>query len=201
MVFPDWSGQTVAVLACGPSAPEIAPQIVGRFPIIAVNLAFRLAPGAEIVYAADGGFWHVYQDARRHPGLKVSADDRAPLYCPGVQLVNVKDRHVSRVRMLRSPLGELGAGGGNSGFQAVNLAVQLGARRILLAGLDFCGEHWHGRHPPALFNPTTDQLKRWARFFDDEAPVLASWGIEVLNLSRISALRGFPYADCNSIDS
>jgi hypothetical protein len=49
-------------------------------------------------------------------------------------------------------------GGGNSGFQAVNLAAQFGASRIILIGFDMTdrgGKHWYGRnHWPMSNNPT-----------------------------------------------
>ncbi|HCZ48509.1 MAG TPA: hypothetical protein DCZ11_05850, partial [Gammaproteobacteria bacterium] len=43
--------------------------------------------------------------------------------------------------------------GGNSGYQALNLAVLLGAERVILLGYDMHGGHWHGRHGGRLNNP------------------------------------------------
>ena len=49
------------------------------------------------------------------------------------------------IRSRAQPIG----GGGNSGFQALNLALQWGARKIILVGFDLTDEnglHWYGRN-------------------------------------------------------
>ena len=89
---------------------------------------------------------------------------------------------------------ELGDGG-NSGFQALNLAIQMGARRVVLVGFDMridLGRHWHGDHGPGLNNPRDTSVVRWRRAFDASAPILQSLGVEVFNASPSSALEAFP---------
>ncbi len=84
--------------------------------------------------------------------------------------------------------------GGNSGFHALNLAVQFGARRIVLVGYDMTvrnGLHWHGAHPRGMNNPTETNTRRWARVLDDQAERIASLGVEVLNASPVSALTAY----------
>ena len=88
--------------------------------------------------------------------------------------------------------------GSNGGFQAINLAVQLGARRILLCGFDCSiekGIHFHGRHPAPLNNPRQASVDRWRAVLDAQAPFLESRGIEVINCaphSRLTAYRRQP---------
>ncbi len=85
--------------------------------------------------------------------------------------------------------------GGNSGFQAINLAAQFGAKRIALIGYDMrldLGIHWHGRHPQGLNNPSEHNIARWRRSVDAAAPVLDALGIEVINCSPVSALTAYP---------
>ena len=195
---PNWRGETVAVVAAGSSAQHIAPKLAGRCRIIVINLSFRLMPAADVLYAADSGFWRVYRDAHKFAGVKLApADQRVP----GVtEIIIPKDKMGRRVdNMLRAPIGTVGCGGGNGAFQAVNLAAQLEPARILLVGIDYCGEHWHGAHPPALHNPTPHQFRRWRELLDGEAETLRSWGIEVINLSDVSTLRAFPHASVDSI--
>lgn len=87
------------------------------------------------------------------------------------------------------------AWGRNSGFQAVNLAVQLGARRIVLVGFDCslaAGVHWHGRHGRGLSNPTRPGVEKWRDALDRVAGQLAELQIEVFNASAASALRNYP---------
>ncbi|ORE90638.1 hypothetical protein ATO13_22001 [Stappia sp. 22II-S9-Z10] len=85
--------------------------------------------------------------------------------------------------------------GGNGGFHALNLAVQFGARRIILVGYDMTlanGVHWHGRHPRGLNNPTAGNVDRWRRVLDQAAAPLAKLGVDVINASAASALKLYP---------
>lgn len=91
--------------------------------------------------------------------------------------------------------------GSNGGFQAINLAVQFGARRILLAGFDCSiekGLHFHGSHPSPLNNPRQASVDRWRQILDDQAPVFDRLGIEVINCaphSRLTAYRRQPLSE------
>lgn len=92
-------------------------------------------------------------------------------------------------------------GGGNSGFQALNLAASphfFGARRIALVGFDMSdagGKHWYGRNTwPNSGNPDRSAFARWIEAFDNAATELARRGVSVVNLNKESALRCFPFA-------
>jgi hypothetical protein len=83
--------------------------------------------------------------------------------------------------------------GGNSGYQAMNLAWQFGAARIVLIGYDMQRTggktHWFGDHPKGLNNiPILDELP--ARFRSLAAD-LRNQGCEVLNCTRETALDCF----------
>lgn len=100
----------------------------------------------------------------------------------------------SQDKLLVGMFGTLGWGG-NSGFHALNLAVQFGAKWIALVGYDMrCdrGLHWHGKHIPGLNNPTPQNVERWRRVTDEAAPMLAALGVTVVNCSPISALTAYP---------
>lgn len=77
------------------------------------------------------------------------------------------------------------SGGGNSGFQAVNLAYQLGAKTILLLGFDMCGTHYFGDHPQGLVqnSPYASFIKSFETITDE---------VEIINCSRMTALTCFP---------
>lgn len=89
--------------------------------------------------------------------------------------------------------------GGNSGYQAVQLAALFGAGRIVLLGYDLqrtAGKsHWHGDHPRPLGNG--GNLSEWASRLDRLAPALAGRGICVTNATRETALRRYPRATIN----
>lgn len=85
--------------------------------------------------------------------------------------------------------------GGNSGFQAINLAIQFGAKRLLLVGMDFrvdLGIHWHGRHPQTLNNPRPASVDSWRRALEGQAEAIKAMGVEVVNCSPVSTLTAFP---------
>lgn len=97
-------------------------------------------------------------------------------------------------RLVSDPVGTVGWGG-NSGFQALNLAWQFGPSRIVLVGFDMridAGLHWHGPHPTGMNNPSLRRCERWRRALDAVAPVLEASGVEVLNASPISTLTAYP---------
>src|SRR5690606_27869932 len=84
--------------------------------------------------------------------------------------------------------------GGNSGYQAVNLAFHFGARRIVLLGFDMHrrdGGHWHGEHHGMLSAPES-HIAVWRREFDALAFDLKSEGVRVVNATEGSALECFP---------
>lgn len=83
------------------------------------------------------------------------------------------------------------ATGQNSGHQAINLAVLLGARRILLLGFDMkpAGDgrfHWFGDHPiKTPRNVFSAMLQAFPKTLDP----LARLGVEVVNCTPDSALQ------------
>ena len=84
--------------------------------------------------------------------------------------------------------------GQNSGHQAMNLAVLLGAKRILLLGFDMkAGErgqmHWFGDHPiPTQASSFSAMLHNFGKTLKP----LAAAGVEVINCTPGSALACYP---------
>lgn len=196
--YPSWPGDTVLVLGAGKSARDVAAALrPGCMRVIALNRSHELVPWAEVLYAADSGFWRQYANAREFKGWRFCADNHVRYFGADIATVTIArdPRGLRLTEMVRGPIGTVGYGG-NSGFQAVNLAAQFGASRILLC-LDYQGSHWHEDHPKTLRNPTTGQFRQWATDLDRQAPILRSWGIEVFNVARNSILRAYPYADCS----
>ncbi|HEY4437671.1 MAG TPA: hypothetical protein VGN40_16090 [Lelliottia sp.] len=80
----------------------------------------------------------------------------------------------------------------NSGQRAIQLAVHLGAERVILLGYDCTlanGAHWHGRHPVTMHNPVPREVERWHTDFSTLAGLLP--GVEIINASRETALTCF----------
>lgn len=89
--------------------------------------------------------------------------------------------------------------GGNSGFQAVGLALLFGASRIILVGYDmqFSGgrKHWHGDHPEAMGNPLPKKFADWRQRF---AELAHATKVPIVNASRETALNCFPRMDLDA---
>jgi hypothetical protein len=186
-----WPGKTVAILAPGPSLKKATADLVQArgLPTIAVTSAAPLAPWADMIYAADEDFWRINRWAFDLPGMKVGMCSY-----PGVLELAIsrrteargEDRHngfdpdPSRLRT-----------GGNSGYQALSIAVHAGAAKILLFGFDMGGTHWHGEYPAPLRNTHPDQFAKWIERFRELAPLLLARRIDVVNCSPTSALDCF----------
>jgi hypothetical protein len=196
----DWPGATVAILASGPSmSREVADSVKGRCRVIAVNnqaidtidsttkqLVPAFAPWADVLYAADAKWWHCYQDrALKFAGLKVTLK---PNPWPQVHQLQQSPQRVFDPRPTHL------TSGGNSGYQALHLAVHFGATRILLCGYDMRDglgkrRHWFGNHPPKLNGQNA--YATWLSAFQRLAPVVAGMGVEVLNCTPKSAIKCF----------
>ena len=192
--WPNWSGRPVLIVAGGPSVSAVKadlPALEGRVTGFAIKRAVELMPWAAAVYGCDGPWWRSRRGLREFRGLKMAyAHDLAFEY-PEIRIVRVE---TTANRLLLEPIGTIGSGG-NSGFQALNLAAQFGARRILLLGFDShdrSGAHWYGRNNwPGANNPDETLFRRWRAAFGVAARELEGLGVEVINVSVFSEVPGF----------
>lgn len=184
----DWQGQTAVVIATGPSLTVedcLAVQAAG-VKTIAVNLAFRMAPFADVVYMGDYLCVKTYGHEAPKTASKWSCTPMA------------KDQH--GWNLARGAMG-VGLGskgvihlGGNSGYQAIGLAYAFGARKIVLLGFDMqvgpAGEkHCHPDHPKNMVQ--MQPFSEWIFKFEPLARDLKAAGIDVVNCSRRTALTCF----------
>jgi len=193
-----WEGATAVVMASGESLTRADAQQVRHLPRITTNASFRMAPDAEILYGGDVFFWRhpTYRDVFDCPGVRLCVEQVpgvAPHLPEGVRVIRNAGRQgfTERRGAIKT--------GGNSGFAAIHLAASMGAKRIIVLGLDMCGGHWHGAHPHGLNNPRNGNFLSCTRNFRTLAPALASRGIEVLNCSPISELKAFPKVSLASV--
>lgn len=181
-----WPGSTIAILAGGPSLTQTDVDFCrGRARVMAIKDAIRLAPWADVLYSGEIKWWKHYAPTLTYEGLRYGINVNEP---------------VDSVTMLRNtgPLGlELDPSGlrtgKNSGFQAVNVAVHLGAKKIVLLGYDMQpqggSQHWFGKHPYWTSDPPYQAfLDCWPSIV---RPLL-QLGVTVVNASRRTALEVFP---------
>lgn len=178
-------------MVCVASGPSLTPQDVdacrGRAPVIAVNDAMRYAPWAEVLYACDARWWMEHPETMdltgRKYGLRAIAGRE--------DVIKLQQGQDCGLSLDPTTLNT----GKNSGYQAINLAVHLGASRILLLGYDMQAgaggrTHFFGDHPWARGHQSPFGL--FLRLFDTLVEPLRAAGVEVLNCTRATALRAFP---------
>lgn len=182
-------GGTVVCCASGPSLlrEDVEYAHAKGASVIAVNDAYLFAPFAVALMASDAAWW-----IHKKPvfaGLRFSLDASANRV-EGVILL----RRTGESGVERDPTGL--RSGRNSGAAAINLAVHLGAARILLLGYDMStprGEkhsHFFGAHKFPLRGGSPYPLFR--QLLGEMVAELKALNIEVVNCSRHSELKCFP---------
>jgi len=189
--WPNWADQTVVIVGSGPSATD---EPLDRYrddaKFILVNNSYKLAPWGDVVYGCDVRWWDYHGGCSNFTGLKLSQDDDVKMRPSwGVHRV-CADHSSDRIEMQRP--GYIGWGG-NSGFQALNLAAQFCFSKICLVGFNMTydhGEHWHNPHPWELPAKVAN-VARHRRAVDNAALTLEKLGIDVVNCTRNSALKNY----------
>jgi hypothetical protein len=196
-----WDGFCI-VAAPGPSLTEEVAEACKGHHVIAVNDAWRLLPFAEVLYSGSGTWWDYHRGTEfageRWSSHEDHVNDRRVCWLKyGLKLVRGRDK---------PGFSRDGAAihyGGNSGFQAINVALlMLGyVGRIALVGFDMRKvdgkRHFFGEHPPEL-RSTTNGYERWPAHFAEAAKTLPD-GLEIVNCTPGSALRCFPMRDLSEV--
>ncbi len=201
--WPDWTGEAAAIIASGPSAKRAnVAALRGKLRVIAIKeTAIDLAPWADVAYGCDAAWWKHRRGLPKFEGLKIAWEKELLAHFSDIHLIQIKETRESKPKdrryynsILTDRIGVVGSGH-NSGFQALNLAVQFGASRILLVGFDMNdrgGVHYYGKNNWFKgSNPDQEQFKRCIRCFYDAAPVLKEIGVDVVNASPSSELKCF----------
>ncbi len=201
-----WPGETVVVIGGGPSLThEDVAYCRDKAHVVAVKEAgccripgqVAPAPWAEVLYAADEKYWRFVQGAPEFAGLKYAIEQREGERqmgdWPGLQVL----RNLGEHGLETDPTGL--RTGFNSGYQAINLAVHLGAAKIVLLGFDCWrgpdGHNWFGPHPTHIESPYPVFLQAFNTIV---APLKAA-GVDVVNCSPTTMLRAFPRADLRDV--
>ncbi len=181
-----WPGETIAILATGPSLCADDVQTCRRAGVrmLAIKAAIQLAPDADALYACDGNWWKTYGPTLTYAGPKYSLDETAR---PWASVL----KHAGELGLSADPCGL--KTGRNSGYQAIGLAVHLGATRIVLLGYDLqsTAAGKHHCHPEYPWKPAPHHAE-YRGLFRFLVQPLEALGIGIVNASRVSALTDFP---------
>lgn len=168
--------KTIVCVASGPSLTSSDCNLAScsGLPVIAVNNSWMAVKCYTHIYAADCCWWEEY-------GAGITSE--AARWC--------SDEFTARrfgINWLPSAI----PGSFNSGQRAIELAIHLGASRVLLLGYDCSirnGTHWHGNHA-LLSNPDKFSVVRWQDEFSRLSAIAG--GVEIINCSRYTRLTCFP---------
>ncbi len=181
-----WPGSTIVCIGTGPSLTQADVDFCrGKARVIVVNDAYKLALWADVMYACDVKYWTWEKGAPSFPGLKYRLQGHPNLF-PQVQVL----KNMGRIGLCLDPRGVMA--GYNSGYQAVNLSVHLGAAKIVLLGYDMGQQlkgpsHFFGEHRDKTRPPYAACIQAFRTL---PAPLLAA-GIDIVNCSRQTALGWF----------
>ena len=155
--------------------------------VIAINDNYLIAPFATVLYACDGHWWDWHSERaelKAFEGRKITQDKEAS---ERYNLEYIESVDASGLTANPKQISK----GSNSGIQAINLAVHLGAKRIVLLGYDMQHDgvksHWFGEHPNEFKPP----VHRWLRHYDFVAKDAEKMGVEIINATRETALTCF----------
>ena len=219
-IDPEWAGYTAVCIASGPSLTLAQVNQVRDWRqrdgcrVITINDSYRLAPWADAVYFADVRWWEHHRDRpefRGFPGRKITIENGAGRFATGASVLrNLSLQGGTMGRLSTDPTGIFT--GQNSGYQAINVAILYGCKRIVLLGYDMRmrempvevegrmvprpQSHWFGDHPW----PTDPQSYVYFRQeFAKMAPTAILNGIEIVNATPGSHLEHFPMVTLDEV--
>jgi len=179
--------EVVVCIATGPSlTQEDVDYCRDKATVFAVNDSYKIAPWADVLYAADGTWWDHHKGVADFKGQRWTVNSQtAQKY--GFNYIAGKSQ------ITWSENKDFIATGGNSGFQALNLAAIQGAKKVILLGYDYGYDpktqerHFFGEHPAPL-NRGSD-YRIWIEHIYKAASLIK---IPVINCSRKTAIKCFP---------
>jgi hypothetical protein len=158
-----WQGERCIVAATGPSLTRETIRTVRDaigWRLICVNNAYQVFPRADALYACDWGWWQHHNFAQDFLGLKFTSTSFDVGFCDDKTQVGAEKYGITLVPATFVKGNSFGqdclhyGNPGSSGFQAVNLALLLGASRVAMVGFDLRyvdgKSHYFGKHPDHL---------------------------------------------------
>lgn len=197
--WPEWPNSTVVCIASGPSLTLEQVERVKEWRcgadryVIAINdigLTSRLplaVPDCDLWYAADDTFWQFYSEqALKASTLRVCAAKHAS------ELWHLSLDTTWREIFAWEP--GKAASGGHSGFQALQIAINAGASKVILLGYDCKAQgkqtNAFGRKPNQIHRDSPYQT--WPEWYLKLKQVLPR-PINIVNCSLGSAITAFGY--------
>lgn len=196
---PVWADRDVYIIGGGSSLKDFPWEVLTGKAVIGCNASFLLGVGVcPVTIFGDISFWYGFRaglhEYARNGGLVVTNSPRAAARTDLPSWLCV-------MRRIREGLAKKAlAWNGSTGAAAINLALLMGASRVLLLGFDMAAgpggaTHYHNaygkwsesRNPPESFNLFKEKMLCIPRALEELFP-----GRRVLNLTENSGLDVFP---------
>jgi hypothetical protein len=171
-------------------------SLIHKEHVIAVNMAYKLGDWVDVLFFGDDGFWKTKkEEILNFNGLRVSFESEK-IRDTRVKLVARNPRKKQGITF--EPKGVL-SWNFNSGAAAINLAIQFGAKRIILLGFDMQldqnnNQHWHKVYTSPL-SVIKESMKKHLQGFPVIAKDIEGTGIEIINCSPNSSIQCFRKAN------
>jgi len=171
----------------GPSLAGFNFKLLNNKKVIAINKAILYYPKADVMY---------WTDTRVYNWFKKEIDEFSGLK---YTIRNVSGPNINILRNTGKGGIEINAEGlrhgNNSGFAAINLAVHLGASRIVLLGYDMATTgkmtHWHNGYNNVNRTKESIYTNNMLPYFQTLVEPLQSLGIEIINANPNSEIKCF----------
>lgn len=210
-----WEGQTVIIIGGGSSVRKLKQDRLlqkcrGRFPVIALNQAYEIAPWADVLMWLDQSWFndnwrhlHIHTGWKvtcRYPRLKkLEPHEGNPVYWDSIKVLRyVSDGNTTLSIDPRQLRGRF------AGSQAINFSTLAGAGRIVGLGFDanrFAEQlNWHDRYLER--NRPTNMEVFEKHFIPDMYALekeLEGAGVQFYNASIDSAIRCYPFVDFEEV--
>jgi uncharacterized Rossmann fold enzyme len=188
--IPLWAGKDAYIIGGGPSLKTFDWKLLHDKLTIGINAAYIL--GSKICSIVIFGDMEFYSNHKK--GLQQYG---GPVFTNVDELYNCPDPWLYTMRRQPDGLSNNGSLGWNwnTGASAINLALLLGAKRVILLGYDMAPNgkkfNWHEYSNPH----NSDEL--YERFKEAFQDVVRDWKIkfadrEIINVTDKSELQGFP---------
>jgi len=201
-----WEGGTAYIIGGGPSLKDFDFSPIHDKHTIGCNDAYALGPWVDICYFGDIAWfdmhwvrWVYYNKKQRIPGLLQYG---GLIACCNEKFLN-KDgsQKYKRVKVLKRyhegimTLPGCIAWNANTGASAINLAIILGCKRVVLLGFDMkLNEKGDGNYHINLKDkPKKESFARFMKYMPKVKAGADLLGVEIIQTTKDSALDIFPY--------
>jgi hypothetical protein len=185
---PEWAGQTAYIIGGGPSLATQNLELLHGCNVIVINSSYLAFPAAQFLIFSDARWWCEHIKA-----LKDFKGQIVSLSAASSGLPQLRMMQRTNMPGLATDPGQLMVKN-TTLTGAINLAVHLGVRKIVLLGID----QKHGangrthHHAPHKWQPTANCFKRQQSDLPQIAAGLRERNIECVNASPGSALTLWP---------